>query len=123
MTISVGDFKDTVVLQTGFRLFFLGAAWFALVFMAVWGSSYFFHLDLGFGTLTLSQWHAHELIYGYAGAVIAGFALTAVASWTNRNTLTGAPLLGLFLVWALARFAWLWGKINSAYFFGKFVCY
>lgn len=109
MTISVGDFKDAVVLQTGFRLFFLGAAWFALVFMAVWGSSYFFHLDLGFGTLTLSQWHAHELIYGYAGAVIAGFALTAVASWTNRNTLTGAPLLGLFLVWALARFAWLWG--------------
>lgn len=35
--------------------------------------------------------------------------LTAVASWTKRNTLTGVPLLGHFLVWALARFSWLWG--------------
>jgi len=109
MMAPVGDFKDRVVLQTGFRLFFLGAAWFALAFMVIWGSVYFFHLDLALGTLTPSQWHAHELIYGYAGAVIAGFVLTAVARWTNRNTLTGVPLLGLFLVWALARFGWLWG--------------
>ncbi len=109
MAIAVGDLENAVVLQTGFRLFFLGAAWFALAFMAVWGTTYFFHLDLGFGALTPSQWHAHELIYGYAGAVIAGFLLTAVASWTNQNTLTGVPLLGLFLVWTLARFGWLWG--------------
>ena len=109
MMAPVGDFKDRVVLQTGFRLFFLGASWFAFAFMVIWGSVYFFHLDLALGALTPSQWHAHELIYGYAGAVIAGFVLTAVARWTNRNTLTGVPLLGLFLVWALARFGWLWG--------------
>ena len=72
MMAPAGDSKDRIVLQTGFRLFFLGAAWFALTFMVIWGSVYFFHLDLALGALILSQWHAHELIYGYAGAVIAG---------------------------------------------------
>ena len=48
MTIPVGDFKNTVVLQTGSRLFFLGAAGFVLAFMVVWDSAYFFHLDLEF---------------------------------------------------------------------------
>jgi uncharacterized protein involved in response to NO len=48
-------------------------------------------------------WHAHELIYGYSMAVIAGFLLTAVRNWTNIQTLYGWPLALLFLLWALAR--------------------
>jgi uncharacterized protein involved in response to NO len=48
-------------------------------------------------------WHAHEMIFGYAFAVIAGFLLTAVRAWTGRPTPTGAALAGLALLWLAAR--------------------
>jgi len=48
-------------------------------------------------------WHAHEMIFGYSIAVVAGFLLTAVKNWTGIQTLHGYPLLFLFLLWVLAR--------------------
>lgn len=50
-----------------------------------------------------SIWHAHEMVYGYGMAVIAGFLLTAVRNWTGVQTLYGIPLLLLFLLWLVAR--------------------
>jgi len=48
-------------------------------------------------------WHAHEMLFGYTAAVIAGFLLTAVRNWTGLPTWTG-PRLGLLVaVWLLAR--------------------
>ncbi len=49
------------------------------------------------------QWHAHEMIFGYAMAVIAGFLLTAAQNWTGEKTLDGAGLMLLFIIWFLAR--------------------
>ncbi len=49
------------------------------------------------------DWHAHEMLFGYAGAVIAGFLLTAVRNWTARETLQGAALAALACVWLLPR--------------------
>jgi uncharacterized protein involved in response to NO len=51
-------------------------------------------------------WHAHEMIFGYAVAVIAGFLLTAVEKWTDRPTASGNGLLGLGALWLLGRLAW-----------------
>ena len=48
-------------------------------------------------------WHSHELIFGFAGAALAGFLLTAVPNWTGRLPLRGGPLLLLVCVWLLAR--------------------
>ena len=48
-------------------------------------------------------WHAHEMLFGYAFAVIAGFLLTAVRVWTGRPTPTGAALAGIAALWVLAR--------------------
>ncbi len=48
-------------------------------------------------------WHAHEMLFGYAFAVIAGFLLTAVRVWTGRPTPTGLPLAGIALLWVLSR--------------------
>lgn len=48
-------------------------------------------------------WHGHEMIFGYTGAVIAGFVLTAASNWTGRATLTGLPLAALVLAWVAAR--------------------
>src|SRR5688500_3865633 len=49
------------------------------------------------------SWHAHEMIYGFTVAVIAGFLLTAVGNWTQRETMVGGPLLGLAGLWAAGR--------------------
>ncbi|MGE0628882.1 MAG: NnrS family protein, partial [Hyphomicrobiaceae bacterium] len=49
------------------------------------------------------EWHAHELIYGYVPAVVAGFLLTAVPNWTGRLPVTGTPLLALVLLWLAGR--------------------
>jgi len=56
------------------------------------------------------SWHAHEMIFGFSVAVIAGFLLTAVGNWTQRETLVGAPLLGLAGLWVIGRVAMLLGS-------------
>ena len=48
-------------------------------------------------------WHAHEVLFGYAFAVIAGFLLTAVRVWTGRPTPSGLPLAAIAALWVLAR--------------------
>lgn len=90
-------------LSLGFRPFFLGAALFALSSILVWMSVYAFNYDPGLNYFPSLHWHAHEMIYGYSLAVIAGFLLTAITNWTGLKTLTGYPLLALFALWVSAR--------------------
>lgn len=86
----------------GFRPFFFGASVFAALIVPLW-------LLIMNGTvvpgayLDTISWHAHEMIFGYTAAVIAGFLLTAVANWTQRETLIGPPLLALAALWVFGR--------------------
>jgi uncharacterized protein involved in response to NO len=57
------------------------------------------------GYFAPAVWHAHEMVFGFAVAVIAGFLLTAVGNWTKRETLVGTPLLALAALWVAGRFA------------------
>ncbi len=91
-----------VVLQTGFRIFFLGAAFYAVLGMALWYLFYVAGINIFVG-MPLTVWHGHEMIFGFTMAVVAGFLLTAVMNWTGLPTISGAPLLFLFLIWCLAR--------------------
>jgi uncharacterized protein involved in response to NO len=89
--------------QLGFRPFFLLAAGFAVLSMVLWMALYSFAwqgLPAHYPSMT---WHAHEMIFGYLLAVVAGFLLTAVKNWTGQQTLHKAPLMALALVWVLAR--------------------
>lgn len=87
----------------GFRPFFLLAGLFAVVSMFLWVNLYSFNWH-GLAVIYPSMtWHAHEMVYGYSVAVLAGFLLTAVQNWTNRQTLHGVPLLVLAGLWLLAR--------------------
>ncbi|MBL8248675.1 MAG: NnrS family protein [Candidatus Competibacter sp.] len=97
------------LLNLGFRPFFLGAAIFAIISIAIWMGVYAFQLPLQIEGISIFQWHAHEMIYGFAVAVIAGFLLTAVKNWTGIQTLHGSGLLGLFTLWAAARILFLFG--------------
>jgi len=94
--------NSPVVLQTGFRIFFLGAAFYAVLSVAAWMCFYAFGWNIQ-TAMPMAIWHGHEMIYGYSMAVVAGFLLTAVMNWTGLKTLEGGPLLLLFLFWAVAR--------------------
>lgn len=94
----------------GFRIFFLAAGLFAIISMAVWSAIFHFDITFSFGSIASSQWHAHEMIYGYSLAVIAGFLLTAVKNWTGVQTVTGKLLAGIFGLWVLARFLFMFGE-------------
>lgn len=97
------------VLNLGFRLFFLGAGVFAIISILLWTSIYVFQFQLQITKISYFQWHAHEMLYGFTMAVIAGFLLTAVKNWTGIQTLHGLSLFGLFALWLLARILFLFG--------------
>jgi uncharacterized protein involved in response to NO len=87
----------------GFRPFFLLASAFAAISIAAWMWSYLRFTLPPLFYVTASQWHAHEMLYGFAFAVIAGFLLTAVKNWTGRQTLQGLALAVMLACWAGAR--------------------
>lgn len=91
------------VLRLGFRPFFLGAGVFAIIAMAVWMAAYVFAVQLEFSAMPANLWHAHEMLFGYTMAVVAGFLLTAIKNWTGVEVLRGWALAMLFAVWLLAR--------------------
>jgi uncharacterized protein involved in response to NO len=90
----------------GFRPFFLGAALWAILSMSLWLGSLagLWELAPGYGALA---WHAHEMLFGYGAAVVAGFLLTAVPNWTGSLPVAGWRLMLLFALWCLARAAFL----------------
>jgi uncharacterized protein involved in response to NO len=71
--------------------------------MATWLLIYRFGLQLDISGISVFQWHAHEMLYGYTMAVIAGFLLTAAWNWTGEKTASGAGLALIFAFWLLAR--------------------
>ncbi len=87
----------------GFRPFFLLGSLFSIIAVALWLWLYRYGGQLPTQQLSAMTWHAHEMIYGYGLAVIAGFLLTAVRNWTSVQTLHGKPLLILALLWVEAR--------------------
>jgi uncharacterized protein involved in response to NO len=97
-------------LHLGFRPFFVGAISFALLAMLIWMSVYILGWNLPIPHFSSITWHAHEMIFGYSLAVVAGFLLTALKNWTGRQTLHGYPLLLLFLLWLVARLLPFFGE-------------
>ncbi|ODR90376.1 NnrS family protein [Sinorhizobium alkalisoli] len=93
-----------VLFSYGFRPFFLGAALWAVIAMALWIAALTGRADLA-GTYGAPAWHAHEMLFGFASAVLAGFLLTAVPNWTGRLPVSGWPLAGLFALWLAGRAA------------------
>lgn len=93
----------------GFRPFFFAAGLFAVAAIAIWMAVYEFDMALNFSTLAPFQWHAHEMIYGYTLAVVAGFLLTAIKNWTGVQTWQGGRLKILLLLWIAARISLLFG--------------
>lgn len=111
-----GPPKTSRILSAAFRLFFLLAGLYAIVSAAAWALWLALHAA---GVIVLEAsiagepylWHGHEMIFGYAGAVLGGFLLTAVPNWTGQPPLRGWPLGLLGAFWLAGRLA-MW---TSAY--------
>src|SRR5215475_7312078 len=97
----------------GFRPFFLGGAVWALLAILLWLPQYAGDLALptAFGPIT---WHIHEMLYGYVGAVVAGFLLTAVPNWTGQLPINGVPLAALAGLWLAGRLGVLFSATIGA---------
>lgn len=91
--------KTPVLLSYAFRPFFLLNGLFAVLAVLAWTLT--LH---GAGLVSLTPyWHAHEMLVGFAMAMVAGFSLTAVATWTGRPAVHGLPLAVLVLFWLAGR--------------------
>lgn len=90
------------ILHYGFRPFFFLAALYAGLAVPAWLAVYHSGFVLP-GPFQGMAWHAHEMLFGYLAAVMAGFILTAVPNWTGRLPLSGWPLGGLVLLWMAGR--------------------
>lgn len=90
----------------GFRPFYLLAAALAVLVVPVW-------VEVLAGTISLTPavpvmlWHGHEMVFGFAVAVITGFLFTAVRNWTGLQTPAGWPLAALAALWLAGRLAML----------------
>jgi uncharacterized protein involved in response to NO len=98
------SYDGPAILSMGFRPFFLAGAIWAAVAVMLWLPQYFGELTLPNAFQPL-DWHAHEAIFGFGGAIVTGFLLTAVPNWTGRLPLRGKSLMALFGLWLAGRIA------------------
>ncbi|MDT9600865.1 NnrS family protein [Sphingosinicella rhizophila] len=100
-------------LRGGFRPFYFGGAAWAVVALTLWLVA----LAGGVVLPTVMEplaWHRHEMLFGFVGAVIAGFLLTAIPNWTGRLPIAGLPLAALAGLWLAARMAILFSASIGA---------
>lgn len=95
-------------LVEGLRLFFPVAAIHAMLLPLTWIALFTFELPFA-QSISASQWHAHEMIFGTYGAALAGFLTSAVPEWTDTRPRQGRALLLLFLLWLPGRIVGLFG--------------
>lgn len=93
--------KGFALFNLAFRPFFFLAALFAASAMALWGLS----LSSSVSRPLTVAWHGHEMLFGYAVAVISGFLLTASRNWTGVRTPQGLALAGMAALWIVPRVA------------------
>lgn len=105
--------------RLGFRPFYLLASAFAALSIALWALQYAGWLPHAY--LAGSLWHAHEMLFGFALAVVVGFLFTAGRNWTGRPTPTGGALAALAALWLAGRvlvltpFGWAAAIVNTAF--------
>jgi uncharacterized protein involved in response to NO len=102
--------KSWPLLAKGFRPFFLLAAVHAVVIVPLWLLILHGKVTPA-GYLSPADWHAHEMLGGFVVAVVAGFLLTAVGNWTQRETAVGAWLGALALLWLAGRTSMLLASV------------
>lgn len=92
----------TALFAYGFRPLFLAAGVSAAVFVPWWVADVVFGLPQPTDWAP-GLWHGHEMLFGFIGAAVGGFLLTAVPSWTGARGFAGKPLVLIVALWLLGR--------------------
>lgn len=95
-------------LRLGFRPFYVGGALLAALIVPVWVAMFLGQLPWTPSVAPL-LWHAHEMLFGFAVAIIVGFLMTAGKAWTGLATPRGPWLAALAALWLGARIAGMVG--------------
>lgn len=104
-TLSAGKGNDGFILfERAYRVFFPGAALFAGIAIPLWVIAFQTGMEIP-SSFTARAYHAHEMIFGYLGAVLSGFLFTAMPNWTGRPALAGIRLGLLAALWLSGRIA------------------
>lgn len=104
----------TPILRLAFRPLFLGGALFSVIAIAWW--TYFWMSPSGWAPHGGPVWwHGHEMLFGFGAAIVVGFLLTAVQSWTGVIGLRGKPLALLALSWLAGRLFLAFGVSFGVY--------
>lgn len=96
--------KILPLFRLAFRPFFLAAGLLSVVSMLLWGL--FWAGNVSLASYMYSNpvwWHSHEMLFGFTGAIIVGFLLTAVQNWTGNPGVRGWKLAVIFAFWLVAR--------------------
>lgn len=95
---------DHPVWLAGFRPFFILAFASGVLLPFIWAIGFSGHITLSTGKLSIVQWHAHEMFYGFGWAVLGGFLLTASKNWVKVRGIHGSMLAMAAGLWLLERF-------------------
>ena len=101
--------KMLPLLRQAFRPMFLFGAAFSAIAMLLWGLILAGQLNIQPVGQVLF-WHSHEMLFGFACAIVIGFLLTAVQNWTALRAPHGKSLLLLTLLWLSGRLLLLFGQ-------------
>jgi uncharacterized protein involved in response to NO len=108
------SYAGPALFSYGFRPFFLGGAIWAALGVLLWLPQYLGEIAIPTAMAPI-DWHAHEMLYGYVPAIVAGFLLTAIPNWTGRLPVNGAPLAALAALWLAGRIAILFSAVIGAW--------
>ena len=106
---------EAPVWVSAFRPFYLLGAAYGALLLLVWPAAYAWQLAPPLADVPLAVWHGHEMVFGFASAIVCGILLTALPSWAKTEEVRGAPLAFLACRWMLGRAAmWLGAGISPA---------
>ena len=98
----------------GFRPFFLATALYSVLVVLAWTGFLGIGLPLPAVAGGPFVWHAHELMFGFGLAAVAGFVLTAVPEFTATPAFAARVAVRMVLLWLAARAAfWLSGSLAA----------
>jgi uncharacterized protein involved in response to NO len=97
------SFSERPLWQVGFRPFFALACLAGALLPVLWALMFFGGRMPPPGSLSSTQWHAHEMFFGFGWAVLGGFLLTSTKNWVKIRGYHGTALMVLSGAWLVER--------------------